>query len=33
MGEYPVNCYLLRCKETGETAVVDTGANPKNDYQ
>ncbi|GJL78317.1 MAG: hypothetical protein NPINA01_13060 [Nitrospinaceae bacterium] len=29
MGEYPVNCYLLRCKETGETAVVDTGANPK----
>ena len=29
MGEYPVNCYLLRCKETHETAVVDTGANPK----
>ena len=29
MGEYPVNCYLLRCKATGETAVVDTGANPK----
>ena len=29
MGEYPVNCYLLRCKVTGETAVVDTGANPK----
>lgn len=29
MGEYPVNCYLLRCKSTGETAVVDTGANPK----
>jgi glyoxylase-like metal-dependent hydrolase (beta-lactamase superfamily II) len=29
MGEYPVNCYLLRCKTTGETAVVDTGANPK----
>ncbi|MEK9630113.1 MAG: MBL fold metallo-hydrolase [Nitrospinota bacterium] len=29
MGEYPVNCFLVRCKETGETAVVDTGANPK----
>ena len=29
MGEYPVNCYLLCCKETGETAIVDTGANPK----
>ena len=29
MGEYPVNCYLLCCKVTGETAVVDTGANPK----
>ena len=29
MGEYPVNCYLVRCKATGETAVVDTGANPK----
>ena len=29
MGEYPVNCYLLRCNATGETAVVDTGANPK----
>jgi hydroxyacylglutathione hydrolase len=29
MGEYPVNCYLVRCKATGKTAVVDTGANPK----
>ena len=29
MGEYPVNCYLLSCKVTGETAIVDTGANPK----
>ena len=29
MGEYPVNCFLLRCNATGETAVVDTGANPK----
>jgi hydroxyacylglutathione hydrolase len=29
MGEYPVNCYLLCCKVTGETAIVDTGANPK----
>ena len=33
MGEYPVNCYLLRCKATGDTAVVDTGANPENDHQ
>jgi glyoxylase-like metal-dependent hydrolase (beta-lactamase superfamily II) len=29
MGEYPVNCYLLCCNVTGETAVVDTGANPE----
>lgn len=29
MGEYPVNCYLAHCKATGETAVIDTGANPK----
>ena len=29
MGEYPVNCYLLVCKETHKTAVIDTGANPK----
>jgi glyoxylase-like metal-dependent hydrolase (beta-lactamase superfamily II) len=29
MGTYPVKCYLLRCPATGETAVVDTGANPE----
>ncbi|MFQ5482016.1 MAG: MBL fold metallo-hydrolase [Nitrospinaceae bacterium] len=29
MGTYPVKCYLLTCPETGETAVVDTGANPE----
>ncbi len=29
MGTYPVKCYLLRCKATHETAVVDTGANPE----
>lgn len=29
MGKYPVKCYLLCCKATGQTAVVDTGANPK----
>ena len=29
MGTYPVKCYLLSCPVTGETAVVDTGANPE----
>lgn len=29
MGSYPVKCYLLICRETGATAVVDTGANPQ----
>ncbi|NIQ01808.1 MAG: MBL fold metallo-hydrolase [Nitrospinaceae bacterium] len=29
MGTYPVKCYLLRCKATDETAVIDTGANPE----
>lgn len=29
MGTYPVKCYLLRCRATNETAVVDTGANPE----
>lgn len=29
MGKYPVKCYLLRCKATNETAIVDTGANPE----
>lgn len=28
MGMYPVKCYLIRCKETGASAVVDTGASP-----
>lgn len=28
MGLYPVKCYLIRCKDTHESAVVDTGANP-----
>lgn len=28
MGLYPVKCYLLRCPETNESAVVDTGASP-----
>lgn len=28
MGMYPVKCYLIRCRETGESAVVDTGASP-----
>lgn len=29
MGVYPVKCYLLICRETQETAVIDTGANPE----
>jgi glyoxylase-like metal-dependent hydrolase (beta-lactamase superfamily II) len=29
MGMYPVKCYLIRCKATGATAVVDTGGNPE----
>lgn len=29
MGLYPVKCYLLICKKTRETAVIDTGANPE----
>ena len=29
MGTYPVKCYLLICKETRATAIVDTGANPE----
>ena len=29
MGAYPVKCYLATCPETGESAVVDTGANPE----
>lgn len=28
MGLYPVKCYLIRCPETGESAVVDTGSSP-----
>ena len=33
LGTYPVKCYLLRCKATNETAVVDTGANPETIIQ
>jgi hydroxyacylglutathione hydrolase len=29
MGSYPVKCYLLTCRETKETAIIDTGANPE----
>lgn len=29
MGMYPVKCYLLTCRNTGETAIIDTGANPE----
>ena len=29
MGNYPVKCYLVVCRETLATAVVDTGANPE----
>lgn len=29
MGMYPVKCYLLVCKKTRETAVIDTGGNPE----
>jgi hydroxyacylglutathione hydrolase len=29
MGMYPVTCYLLTCRDTGETAIIDTGGNPE----
>ncbi len=29
MGSYPVKCYLLTCRATRETAIIDTGANPE----
>jgi hydroxyacylglutathione hydrolase len=29
MGHYPVKCYLLICRETSATAIIDTGANPE----
>tara|TARA_B100000686_G_scaffold351249_1_gene449443 strand:- start:2887 stop:3720 length:834 start_codon:yes stop_codon:yes gene_type:complete len=29
MGIYPVQCYLLTCNFTGETALIDTGGNPE----
>jgi len=29
MGSYPVKCYLLICRDTRETAIIDTGANPE----
>ena len=28
LGVYPVQCYLLTCKSSGETAIIDTGGNP-----
>ena len=27
VGHWPMNCYLVRCLETGETAIVDPGAD------
>jgi hydroxyacylglutathione hydrolase len=27
VGPWPMNCYLLRCSETGEVAIVDPGAD------
>jgi glyoxylase-like metal-dependent hydrolase (beta-lactamase superfamily II) len=27
VGPWPMNCYLVRCLETGETAIVDPGAD------
>ncbi len=29
MGHYPVKCYLLICRETRATVIIDTGANPE----
>ena len=29
IGLYPVKCYLIRCLETNESAIVDTGGNPE----
>ena len=29
MGMYPVKCYLLTCRDTRETAIIDTGGNPE----
>ncbi len=29
MGLYPVKCYLLTCRETRATAVIDTGGDPE----
>ena len=28
VGSYPVKCYLLICRETRSSAVIDTGGNP-----
>jgi glyoxylase-like metal-dependent hydrolase (beta-lactamase superfamily II) len=28
VGPWPMNCYLVRCTETGEVAIVDPGAEP-----
>ena len=33
MGSYPVKCYLLICRVTGEAAIIDTGANPESIIQ
>ena len=29
MGYYPVKCYLLICRDTRATAIIDTEANPE----
>ncbi|PIQ95526.1 MAG: hydrolase [Nitrospinae bacterium CG11_big_fil_rev_8_21_14_0_20_56_8] len=29
MGLYPVKCYLLVCRQTGESSIIDTGGNPE----
>lgn len=29
LGPWPMNCYLVRCPVTGQTAVVDPGADPE----
>ena len=28
VGPWPMNCYLVRCSETGQVAVIDPGADP-----
>jgi glyoxylase-like metal-dependent hydrolase (beta-lactamase superfamily II) len=29
MGSYPVKCYLVTCRATGATALIDTAGNPR----